>query len=235
MDYALSSAQADTAVFVGEVEGATAGEVARLYAQQFPFTSPPAPVQSVTLKPAGGTAQYVFRVAPALATRYQVRLLRNATAATPLATTASRTVYVKDSYSVPPNSITSDCAPGASPGTLACTIKLSVIAYVAPSALQTEMSQPNYLYQIPLTTPGAALKTGTATELLVTNATFTTHRVADNAYEITVSYSSTAGGVLASAFCTKPAEAQDGFGLPGPSICGSGAISESDYWIWEPI
>ena len=233
--YAPTTAQAQYAVFNGDIKGATTGEVVRLYAQQFPFTSPPALAQSVTLKPAGGTAAYSIKATPTLATRYQIRLLRTATATIPLASSAIKTVYVTDFYSLSTNAISSACSPGASPGTVACTIKMSVTAHTPASALPTEMSQPNYLYQIPLSTPAAALRGGTATERLVTNATFSTQRVADNAYEITATYTSNAGGVPATAFCTKPAEAQDGVGLPGPSVCGSATIPESAYWVWEPI
>ena len=92
--YAPGSGVTPSAYLTGEIEDATTGEVARVYAQQFPYTSAPAPVQSATLNPAGGTALYSFTVSTTLATRYQVRLMRSATATTPLATSAIRTVYV---------------------------------------------------------------------------------------------------------------------------------------------
>ncbi len=50
----------------GQVTNAVSGEVAELYAQQFPFTSPPAPAGSVALDPSGATAQYTFQVTPTL-------------------------------------------------------------------------------------------------------------------------------------------------------------------------
>jgi hypothetical protein len=214
-----------TAYLSGEVKDATTGEVARLYAQQFPYTSPPTPVGSATLNLVGGVAAYSFTVTPTLATHYQVRLLRSATAATPLATSDIRTVYVVDSYSYfsNPNSDRVNmgiCPFGQAP---TCIATYPITVHAPPSALQTEMSQERYLYR------AAA---GTTALQLDTNVTFSApQRAANNEYEIIASFSS---GNIGPAFglCTKQTEAEDGVGLPGPSPCGSPTISAADENVW---
>ena len=78
----------------GEIRKAASGEVAQLYAQQFPYKQAPARVGSVILQPAGTTASYQFQVTPALATRYQVELFQSSTASAPVAVSAIATIYV---------------------------------------------------------------------------------------------------------------------------------------------
>src|SRR5579864_1797216 len=69
----------------GQIDGAVSGEVALLYAQQFPYTSAPALAGALPLQPAGSTAAFTFQVTPTLATRYKVELFKNSTATTALA------------------------------------------------------------------------------------------------------------------------------------------------------
>ena len=78
----------------GTITGATTGEVATLYAQQFPYTTAARPVRSVTLSAASPATAYSFTVAPTLATRYQVEVFARKGATTPLATSARQNVYV---------------------------------------------------------------------------------------------------------------------------------------------
>lgn len=214
----------------GEIKGAATGEVARLYAQQFPYTSPPAPVKSVALDPARGTASYSFNMTPAIATRYQVKLLQSATAATPLATSAIKTVYVVGLHIFSAH-FDDSCTQQV------CSQTVAVTVYAAPSALATEMSKQIYLYQGSGIVPQSGIG-GTPTSLaLDPNATATKpQRIADNAYEITVSFTdenySVNNIVYSLAFCTKSNEAQDGMGLPGPSPCGSASIPASALYVW---
>ena len=216
--YVVRDPQPDGYGFLsGEIKDATTGEVARLYAQQFPYISPPAPVKSLTLNPVGGMAAYSFDVTPTLATRYQVRLLQNATAATPLATSTIRTVYVVYNYSWT-NANTEICL-----GSSTCTVTFPITVYAPPSALQTEMSLPKYLYR---SSSIASLSSSTVPMHPDTSATFSTpRRVADNAYEINVSFVAKSGGdALNWVFCTKHTGTQDGIGVPGPLTCGLESI-----------
>jgi serine/threonine-protein kinase len=211
----------------GEIKAATTGELVRLYAQQFPYTSPPTAVQSVTLNPIGGTATYRFLVAPKLATRYQIRLLQSATTATPLATSGIKTVYVVNDYSWTFDAKTEICPTGYLP----CTVTFPITIYAPPSALQTEMSLPKYLY---LSSPLTAASIASGLVMHVdTDATFSTpQRVADDAYEVNVSFVTKDGNGVEWLFCTRHNEAQDGIGLPGLLACGSASIPQKAYYIW---
>ena len=90
------SGQDASAQVHGQITGASSGEVAKLYAQQFPFDSLPSEVTSQTLSPSGSgkTADYAFTVTPTLETRYTVKVFRNAKATDVLATSPVTTVYV---------------------------------------------------------------------------------------------------------------------------------------------
>jgi hypothetical protein len=216
----------------GLISGATTGEVARLYAQQFPFTSAPVPIQSVTLNPAGSYGYYDFHVLPALATRYQVRLLRSATAATPLAVSPVKTLYVVDYeryyYAANPVSVNMGLCPDGQPG---CAATYATTIYAPAAALAAEMSKRMYLYR-DVTSDGSSISTSLQ---LDTDATFSApQRVGDDAYEVIVSVPNGGelGGVVSS-ICIGGTEAQDGIGLPGPSVCGSPSIPQTAADPWE--
>ena len=76
----------------GAISGAGTGEVARLYAQPFPYKKAATAVAGVTLK--ASKASYSFTVSPSLATHYRVRLFKSKTAAAPVAGSSLQTVYV---------------------------------------------------------------------------------------------------------------------------------------------
>jgi hypothetical protein len=228
-DVTSSGSGSGSAIFNGEIKGATTGEVARLYAQQFPYTSAPIPVGSTTLYPIGGTAGYGLAANPTLATRYQVRLLQSATAATPLATSVTKTVYVINSVKEDNSSLVT-CT--GTIGNATCRYTTNVIVYSPSSAIQTEMSKQVDLYVAlvpaepnPPSTPMRPDTDGTASE---------PHRIADNAYEMTLSYSYHTSNQIAfqSGFCTKQTEAQDGIGVPAPPACGSDSISGDAFNLW---
>jgi eukaryotic-like serine/threonine-protein kinase len=202
----------------GEIRDAAAGEVVRLYAQQFPYTSAPAPVQSLTLNPVGGTAAYSFTVSPSLATRYQLRLLPGAAATTPAATSAVNTVYVLDSYSV----TRPDC-----PGGGTCDEQLDVTVYSPPSAIATEMAKRTYLYAG--RTESFANQSAATLPLNAGGTASAPQRTAANAYDMTLTYDG-AGLITDRVFCMRQNEAQDGIGLPGPSACGSASLPLADAY-----
>ena len=120
----------------GQVTNAVSGEVAKLYVQEFPFTSPAAAADSVALDPSGTTAPYSFPVTPTLATRYTVEVFRNSTA-TPLATSAASTIYVVPNRS---GSGYNDVLRPEMP--FADTVTILVPA----SALSTQMAGHHYTY-----------------------------------------------------------------------------------------
>ena len=222
-DGADSSAQVSA-----QVTNAVSGEVARLYAQQFPFTSPPALAGSAALDLSGTTAQYTFAVTPTLATRYTVEVFRNSAANAPLATSATSTVYVVMNQ---PGSNTSKCSGSQ------CQSHETVTVIVPASALSAQLSEPIYTYfAINYVASGTATKPGTL-QLGAGDPTVSTpQQISADEYQfsLTFSYSTNNEGYDADwRHCTKSLEAQDGIGLPGSGdySCGSQTIQDSLTYI----
>jgi len=206
----LGGQQASAEVY-GAISKAANGEVARLYAQPFPFRNAPTQVSSVTVDPAGGTAGYEFQVTPTLATRYRVELFRSSTASTPLGTSGTATVYVI------PN--------GEFHGTELCSVpdwcySATITDVVPPSALQTEISKTWYLYFAINLAPDISPPVPKWLVLGAGNGHITAlHRISTDEFSATVTLSYVVGNDLydwAWRACAKATEAADGIGLPGP-------------------
>lgn len=200
----------------GEISNATSGEVARLYAQQFPYTGAPAPVASLTLQPAGGTAAYAFQVAPTLATRYETELFKNSTATKPLAVSIATTVYVVYHGT---NTDTKSCN-----GTT-CTYTYSYVETVPPSALAAEMSKQWYTYFAVNLSSSGQPATPTTMQLGAGDPVVgAAQQVSADEFSRTVTFTFTTNGDgydFVSEWCDKDTEAQGGVGLPGSHGCGS--------------
>jgi TIR domain len=211
-----------SARITGRINDAKNGEIARLYAQPFPYRSAPAPVGSLILHPAGTTASYAFRVTASLATFYTVKLFKNSTAATPLATSRATTVYVI------PKGITGSAQKCRRP---VCHEEFHVRVLVPAEALATEMAQRWYPYfglshapaQQPSTPQQLVLGGGGA-------QVSKPHRISNDEFGFTVTFSFPVGKHPYAwnwTACTKPIEATDGIGLPGRNGCGSAHIRAS--------
>jgi serine/threonine-protein kinase len=210
----------------GDVSKPVDGEVVRLYAQQFPFTRPPAPAGEILLQPAGtasaGTgAAYQFQVTPSLATRYHVELFRSSTSSAPLATSPVTTVYVQ--LEGPTTT-----APACSQTQTTCHLTVQLETFVPPSALATEMGKPIYAY---FGITEAASKPPAAPKWLTLSAggarVSATRRVSGDEYSdtLTLTFSDGSGYYNWQAVtCSKDAEAADGIGLPGHHGCGDGRV-----------
>jgi serine/threonine-protein kinase len=212
----------------GSVPDAAPGEVARLYAQPFPFKSAPALASTSALSPAGGGSGYSFTVAPAVATHYQVKVFGSAASSTPLAISAVATIYVLPWVQYPGYV---NCQSEQT-----CTKTIQVTIYVPPSALATEMAKRRYLYLgynlVPI---GQTASYPTTMPIDTTGTVSAPQRVAANAYRVTVSYSYYIGDHSSAAYyglCDRPTEAQDGIGLPGPSQCGAATIPSAAHSVW---
>ena len=203
----------------GQITNPAGGEVARLYAQQFPYTRPPAPAGSVTLHPAGTTARYVFQVTPTLATRYHVELFRDSTATTPLASSATSTIYV-----VPggPDSEVHNC------NRPVCHVTFTWTFIVPPTALNTEISKQLYAYFAVNLSPSSEPKPPALLQLGAGDPLVTApQRISANEYEQSVTFTFQAGNdAWHAAFntCTRDTEAEDGIGLPGHHGCGDAQV-----------
>jgi serine/threonine-protein kinase len=209
----------------GEIKSTASGEVARLYAQPFPYRSAPAPAGSQDLRPAGLTTRYAFQVRPSLATRYTVELFRSSTATTPLASSASQTVYVSKNWtwSKPQSCNSSTCRE---------MIKLRVL--VPSSALKSELTQKVYPY---FGLELGRIQEPAAPEWLQLGAGdphVTTRQVSADEFDMTISFSFRIGN---HAFawnwnaCQMDTEALDGLGLPGHHGCGDQRIPTSPNYL----
>jgi Protein kinase domain len=210
----------------GEIKKAANGEVAELYAQQFPYRNAPTRVGSVILHPAGTTARYEFQVTPTLATRYRVELFQSSTSSTPFATSGIATVYVAIGAST-----------GSTPacGSPVCHESLQTTYTSPPSVLQTEMSKPLYMYfglnLAPTKTPPTPkwLSLGAGHGLVIGS-----QRISADQFVETVTFSFTVGNDAydwAWTTCLKDTEAEDGIGLPGHHGCGDQRVLYSANYL----
>ena len=209
----------------GEVKKAASGEIARLYAQQFPFKNAPALVSSVVLHPAGTTARYEFQVTPTLATRYRVELFQDSTASTPLGTSGVATIYVAMGGT---STNTQTC------GRPVCHESIQVTNLVPSSALQTEISKPSYVYFGLNLAP--SVEPGIPQTLLLGggNVHVTVQRVSADEFSDTLTFSFQIGNDAyhwAWAWCTRDSEAADGIGLPGHHGCGDASVPQSQSYF----
>jgi serine/threonine-protein kinase len=214
----------------GDVKGAVSGEVARLYAQQFPFKNAPARVDAPAgLQPTGtaGTASYSFAVRPSLATRYRVEVFESKAAKVALARTATTTVYVASGFSP-----TSSLAPCRRP---VCQETISSDVAVPASAMDTEISKQVYVYfAVNLVKSGTAPKP-TVLQLYGGGATVKVKLLSATLYQVTVGFRFTIGTTDGYNWdwdaCSKDTEAQDGIGLPGSHGCGDNTIPSQVNYI----
>jgi hypothetical protein len=224
---AYDSTKYSIARISGAVKKAASGEVARLYAQPFPYQHAPVQAGSVILHPNGGAASYDFQVTPTLATRYRVKLFRSSTASAPLGASAVTTVYVVKGEA-------DDNAKVGKCGYPVCHATLHQYEFVPASVMQVEMAKPWYLYfavnlapkKIP--PPPQTLMLG-AGGGQVTSA----HRVAANEFSVTITFTFRIGYNASNwswFACTKDDLAQDGIGLPGDHGCGAARLPVSDHY-----
>jgi hypothetical protein len=214
----------DGAKLHGTVANATVGEVAALYAQQFPFKKPAVRVASITLKAA--TTAYSFTVTPSLATHYNVRLFATAAATSPVVTSRVQSLYVATDQST---GALQKC------GRPVCHESITIDTYVPASALGTEMGKHDYPYfginlgssSVP---PAPKWLLLNAADAKVTKS----RRISAGEFENTLTFSFTIGDHSFSflpSFCTKDAVTTDGLGLPGSHDCGASRIASDQYYV----
>lgn len=207
----------------GTIADVAAGDVATLYAQQFPYTRPPAPAGSYTFA-AAGTRPFSFQVTPTLATRYQVKLSPPGTPARLLATSPTQNVYVVA------NGYVTKARTCARP---TCRETFRIVTILPSSALNVEMSKHFYPYfglslsptVVPPPLAWLYLNAGHAS---VTSA----RQISAGAYQFTLTFTFTIGN---NAYrwewigCTRDTVSTDGLGLPGYHNCGASRVPGSGF------
>ena len=223
------SANAAQAQVYGEVKGATRGDIARLYAQPFPYGSAAVPVASVALHPKGKLASYAFPVTPSLATRYHVKVFHGRAGVTSLASSPATTVYVAAG-------VTRGAAQKCARPT--CRQSLPVDVFVPASALSAEMSKPWYTYfGLNLSKTAAKPPAPPAVLPMVASAGHVSapKQVAADEFAVTVTFAFSIGKAdgygWAWSACTQDTAATDGLGLPGPHECGDKTIPAGSSYL----
>jgi hypothetical protein len=211
----------------GDIKHVTKGEVAQLYAQQFPYDRAPVPVGSVSLRPAGKTASYTFQVTPVLATRYKVEVFGSRTATVPLASSATRTIYVDI-----------ESAPHGNPPVCARPVCHESFRYRVPvpsPALGAVMSETVYAYFKLNLSAGKVPAAPTVLRLSAGDPRVSApQRVSADEYEFTITYVFHVGNDAynwSSTWCTKDIEATDGVGLPGHHGCGDPSVPAAANYL----
>ena len=208
----------------GTISGAKAGEVAILFAQQFPFTKSPVRLGSRTLRAAAST--YSFTVTPTLYTKYAVRVFANTTATQRLATSGVQNVYVTAGSPV------TNAQPCARP-----VRKETFHAYtVLPSsALSVEMGK--HWYPTSASTSRRSSNPPPPTWLYLNAghaSVSAARRINAGEFENTFTFTFTIGNEgyhWAWIACTKDTVSRDGLGLPGYHGCGAGRVPRTVAYL----
>jgi Protein kinase domain len=215
-----------SATVSGTVKDTASGEVARLYALQFPFHGAPAQAGLVALQPVAGTASYSFHVTPSLATRYKVEVFASGTATSPVATSASTTVYVTPGAT---NSGTPTC------GRPVCHEAITIRVFVPASALGAEIAKQWHTYFSINLAPAVEPPPPSVLNLNAGNGQVSAaQRVSSTEFDMTVTFSFDIGS---DAYhwrwraCDKATETQDGIGLPGSHGCGAQTATAGQRYL----
>jgi hypothetical protein len=209
------------ATITATVSHGTKGEVAELTAQPYPFTAPPTAVASAKITGAHQRLSFP-QVAPSLATRYRVKIVRSSGASSALATSPARTVYVA---LIAHYRYRQKTCPRPQ-----CFVTIVFTVPVAQAALRAELAKHVYVYWgINLRTRGPEPPDPTTLKLQEQlRTTDPTGHMRRGVYKVTLAFKFT---VNQDAFryhwniCTKADVSADGIGLPGPSQCGNPSIS----------
>jgi hypothetical protein len=208
----------------GTISGARAGEVARLYAQPFPYKKAATAVATVTLK--ASKASYSFSVSPSLATHYWVKLFKSKTATAPVAASSLQNVYVT----------LANVGTGLKTcGRPTCTETITLTTKVPSSALGTELAKPVYAYfGLSLSKTGTPRLPTTLTRNGGRASVSKSTRLSATQYRFTVKLTFTVGNDGYAWIwneCSKDAVTKDGIGLPGTHSCGASKISASTLYL----
>jgi hypothetical protein len=210
----------------GTVTHATPGEVARLYAQPFPYDHAPAPAGFVVL--AGGS--YTFTVTPSVATRYHVDLFPGRVVIGPPTRSKTLTLYV-----------VRDVVHAALPPCqrVLCEPVIHLHVFVPSSAMGPELRKRWLTYsglteakQTELKPTGAGPTGVTPPRRLVLGQGHPKvgppQRISATEYGVTIAYLfAVIPGSYSFRFkaCAPDTEAGDGLGLPGRHGCGAKAVT----------
>jgi hypothetical protein len=218
---------ADTVTVSGTVSESTAGQVAALYAQPFPYSKPAAPVagQSLTLPTSSTPTAYAFTAQPMIATKYTVEVLPSSTVSTPVvAQSATKTVYVATYQTGSPN----QC------GRPVCHVTLHIYTHLPKSAYSTESRKKWYFYFAVKLSRTHEPSAPNWLNLLQRAKISKAKRINSTEFERTITWSfriNNDGFHYAFNFCSKDTESKDGINLPGSHSCGAKRVRRTAVYL----
>jgi len=211
----------------GTVSESTAGQVAALYAQPFPYTQPAAPVpgQTLTLSASTTPTAYSFTAEPLIATKYTVEVLPSSTVSTPVVGQSSTsTVYVTTDQTL----TSSKCRRPV------CHLTLRIYTRLPKSAYATESRKKWYFYfadRLSRTGEPPFPKTlYLQRRAMISKA----KKVSSTEFERTITWSFRIGNdgyAYEFNFCSKDSESRDGINLPGSHSCGANKIRSNIVYL----
>jgi hypothetical protein len=212
----------------GDISGATTGDVAVLYAQQWPYKKKPVqvPREHVGLVVTGSSAvSYSFTASPGLATRYSVEVLASLSSTTELGGSKVVNVYVLANESA---SAFQKCARPT------CHETWHLYEVVPPSTYKAESGKRMYFYfGLDLSTTG---EPGPPRWLYLDHSASISkvRRISRSKFERTITWSFRIGNdgyYWWPAACTKDSESRDGLNLPGSHSCGNRRIPRTIAYL----
>lgn len=204
-----------SAMIHGKITGAAAGEVAALYAQQFPYKKPPARLGSVILK--SSAPVYSFTVTPDLATHYAVKLFASGTARAATAASKVQNVYVLPNGKVTGGKSCQNDRP-------VCHETYHIYTILPASALGTEMGKHTYPYVGVNLAPATEPPPPKWLYLNAYHSSVTSgRRISAGEFVNVLTFRFTLGNDAWSfnwTACFRDTVSKDGLGLPGSHGCG---------------
>jgi hypothetical protein len=205
------------ATISSDVTKGTKGEVAKLTAQQFPFSSPPAVVSSTKIT--GRTQHVSFHVTPSQATRYQIEVFASSRAAKPLVKSGVQIVYVDLSAAT---KITQNRCRRPE-----CFVTIQLTVHAPAGVVQAESSKHvDFYFALNLSkhkTPPVPKQLTLQTHVTAGKATI----LASNEFRWVIAFKFRVGKKNSRwdwNACTPDTESADGIGLPGHHGCGDTTI-----------
>jgi hypothetical protein len=218
------SARFGQATIHGSITGAVSADVATLFAQPFPFKHKPVRTGK-PIRLTGASQTYSFKVRPAIATRYLVKVSTAGPSGTQVGASAVQTVYLTSNGHVTGARV---C------GRPTCREKLRIYTVVPASAVRRERPKHLYFYfGINLNrrkTPPAPKNLHLRIRHTVTRA----RRISATEWERTIAWSFFVGDDGYNwlfAVCARDTESKDGVGLPGHHGCGAKTISSRSVYL----
>jgi hypothetical protein len=210
----------DTAQLSGQVSGGSAGQVATLFAQPFPYVSPFLQAGS-PVRISGPVQQYSFTLQPVVATRYEVLLTKASNHGKVLATSPVQTVYV--SKQVTFGSYAKTCARPV------CTLVVRAFVTTPPLSYQTEAAKRWYTYLALKLSRNRQPKPASSLALDTKAVISPVRQVSDDEFEVTARLSVTIGHTDGYYWnvnmCQQDSYLIDGIGVPGGHGCGGPSVS----------